>query len=81
MPRPSPQNLTSTLVSFIGLGVFIVLFICALIFFSYIFVIGAGIGLILFLISYIRALLYKKRHHEIHLKDGHSHRIIDQDDK
>lgn len=78
---PRTQNLTNTVISFIGLGVFIILLICAFIFLSYVFVIGAAFGLILFLISYIRALFIKKKYSTIDLKDGKQHRIIDNDEK
>lgn len=78
---PRTPNLTNTIVSFIGLGIFIILLICALIFLSYVFVIGAAFGLILFLISYIRALFIRKKYNTVDLKDGKQHRIIDNDEK
>lgn len=74
------KNISNTILSFIGLGIFIVLLICALIFLSYIFVIGAAIGLVLFLISYLKTRFGNKEPRRIHI-DPHDnkHRVIDQE--
>lgn len=42
------------LMSFLGLGIFIALLIVSIFIFSYIFIIGALVGLVLFVIDYIR---------------------------
>lgn len=76
--KNTPNNITNALGSFIGLGIFIVLLICALIFFSYIFVIGATIGLVLFLIAYIRKRFFAPKVQKF-VRDTSKHRIIDQD--
>ena len=57
----NPQNLNpiaATLASFIGMGVFIVLLIVGLVFFSYLLIIGGVIGLILLGILYLRAKFF-----------------------
>ncbi len=74
----STNNLGNMIASFLGLGIFIALLICALVFFSYVFVIGAVIGLILFIVSYIRAKLTKNKPQHVR-DDGKRHRTIDQD--
>lgn len=77
--RNSPNNVGNVIASFLGLGIFVALLICAIIFFSYVFVIGAIIGLILFVVAFIRSKLQgKKNPHHIH-RDGQGHRTIDQD--
>lgn len=44
----------SRIMPFIGLGMFIVLLVCALIFLSYVFVLGTLVGLIVYVITGIR---------------------------
>lgn len=44
----------SRIMPFIGLGILIVLAVCAIIFLSYVFVIGTVVGLILYIIAGIR---------------------------
>jgi len=55
------HKLASVLGSIVGIAVFIGLFILGLIFFSYLLIIGGIIGLVLFLIGYIRAKFFIKR--------------------
>ena len=79
MRQPNP-NLGNTILSFVGLGIFIVLIICALIFFSYLFIIGAIIGLILWVIAYLRQKFGKPKAQPFYVKsDRNEHRTIDQD--
>lgn len=81
---------SNNIMSFIGMAVFVILFITAFIFLSYLFVIIAVFGLIFVLIVYIRMRFFKKpllpgnffingtiieEHEKI------KGRIIDQDDK
>lgn len=49
-----PNSFFAKIMPFFGVGIFIVLFIAALVFLSYILLIGAVIGIVLFVISYIR---------------------------
>jgi len=58
MKQKTKQKLSVILTSFIGMGVFIVLFIVGLIFLSYLLIIGGIIGLILFSIAYLRAKFF-----------------------
>ncbi len=51
------NKITAKLMPFIGMCIFIVLLIASIVFFSYIFIIGAIIGLILLVIGYIRSKL------------------------
>ncbi len=51
------NKVTAKLMPFIGMCIFVMLLIASIVFFSYIFIIGAIIGLILFVIGYIRAKL------------------------
>jgi len=60
--NPQVKNkIVGTLISFIGMGVFVVLFILGLIFFSYLLIIGAIVGLILFGIAYLRAKFFQQK--------------------
>ncbi len=65
-------------------GIFIVLFIIGLFIFSYLLIVAAVIGLILFAIAYIRAKLFgpAKPHNEEHRhqQPKSSGRTIDHDD-
>ncbi len=80
MRQPNP-NLSNRIMSFIGLGIFIVLFICAFVFLSYLLIIGAAIGLILFLIAYVRKrFFHRNQQHNFIKDDDQTHRVIDQDD-
>ncbi|MCH9744125.1 MAG: LapA family protein [Gammaproteobacteria bacterium] len=69
------QYLTSAL----GVCIFIVMAIFAIIMFSYLFIIGAAIGLVLFLVIYIRIrwLKHKYKHYQQNNKIHHG-RTIDQ---
>ncbi len=48
------------LASFIGMGIFLVLLVVGIIVFSYIILIGAAIGLVLFAIAYVRARFFNR---------------------
>ena len=54
--------ITSVIATIIGAVVFIGLFVLGLIFFSYLLIIGAIIGLVLFGIGYVRARFFAKKH-------------------
>ena len=74
------QKLASIIPTFIGLALFIVLFVIGIIFFSYLLIIGAIIGLILFLIGFIRAKFFMKGHRPIKQQpQQHRGRTIDHD--
>lgn len=76
--RNSPYTISNVIASFLGLGIFIALLICAIIFFSYVFVIGAIIGLILFIVAFVRSKIHKQKNpHTIH-QNRQGHRTIDQ---
>ena len=78
--RNGPNKLGNSLAAFIGLGIFVVLLICAIVVFSYIFLIGAAIGLVLFIIGFIRAKFSGKKQSNGSIQSSKSsHRIIDQD--
>jgi uncharacterized membrane protein len=46
---------------FLGLGIVLVFFVLAIVFLSYVFVIGAVIGLVLFVITWVRNAFSKKQ--------------------
>ncbi len=74
--------IASALGSIIGVVIFIGLFIVGLIFFSYLLIIGGIIGLVLFLIAYIRAKFFAKkiRGQAKKQKQAHHGRTIDHND-
>lgn len=61
MPQ-QPNPLLARIVPFIAIGVFIVLFILGLVVFSYLLVIGAIVGLVLFAIAYVRNWFLRRKH-------------------
>jgi len=62
---------------YIGLGLFIVLLVAAIIFLSYLFIFGAIVGLILFVIAWVRAKLGNKQSPAV---QAHQGKIYDHDE-
>ncbi|MCB1827935.1 MAG: hypothetical protein KDH94_05860 [Coxiellaceae bacterium] len=77
MNTKNTPNLGNILASFVGMGIFIVLFIVGLIFFSYLLIIGGIVGLILFGIAYLRLKFFSRKNKKA-ASESHG-RIIDQD--
>ncbi len=74
----SLENFKKNILSFIGLGIFVVLFLASLFIFSYIIIIGAVIGLVLFAVAYVRArILQSRAKQDYENKHG---RVIDYQD-
>lgn len=60
--NPTQKNrIVSSLASIVGMGVFVLLFIIGLVFFSYLLIIGGIIGLVLFAIGYVRAKFFLRK--------------------
>jgi hypothetical protein len=80
--QPQRPNIGAAIASFIGLGIFIVLLIVSIFIFSYLFIMGAAIGLILFTIAAIRNWWWRRKH-KVSIKHDarYSGRVIDQNDK
>lgn len=83
MKQSSPK-LLQTILPFLFLGVFIVLIVIGFVVFSYVLIIGAVIGLILFLISAIREKFQKVKRMPPNLNQydkpsKHSGRTIEHD--
>lgn len=78
------NRFNSKLSSFIGMGIFLVLLVIGIIFFSYLLLVGAIIGLVLFAIAYIRAkfFLRKANFQTKHAKKNQqaSGRVIEHDE-
>jgi len=55
------QRILAVIMPFVGMGIFVVLFIVGLIFFSYLLIIAAIIGLVLFAIGYVRVKLFQRK--------------------
>jgi len=76
--------IASTIGAIIAAIVFIGLFILGLIFFSYLLIIGAIIGLVLFGIGYVRARFFTKKHPNPAARQGqqqvHQGRTIDHEE-
>ena len=81
--KQSMNKLKAKVMPYIGMGLFLILFLLGLVVFSYILIIGAIVGLILFLIAYIRSKF--TRHHP-HSQNDQSYknkpqgRVIDHND-
>ena len=82
MTAQNTNKLFATLTSFIGMGIFIVLLILGLVFFSYLLIIGGIIGLILFVIAWVRAKFFMhkmKKHNHKKTSKMQQGRTIDHD--
>lgn len=60
-----PNHFLSRLLPFLGIGIFLVVIIIALIFLSSLFLLGAIIGLILFIIAYVKKRFFSAKKSEI----------------
>ncbi|MEM1244424.1 MAG: hypothetical protein AAGG80_06375 [Pseudomonadota bacterium] len=72
-------NLLNAILPFVGIGIFIVVIILAVIFLSYIFIIGALIGLVLFVFAFIKQLFTGRKKTKVPQKTQHG-RTYDYDD-
>lgn len=52
------DRVAATILPILGMFIFVVLLIVAIIFFSYVFIIIAGIGFLFFVIAYIRTKIF-----------------------
>jgi len=66
-------NFMNRLIPFIVLGIILVIFIAGLILLSQLLILGAIVGLVLFILGWIKQTLFGKKQH----KKG---RVIDHDD-
>ncbi len=64
---------------FIALGIFIVILVVGLVVFSYLLIIGAIVGIILFGISWVYNKLTGRKRQKLNKKSPNSGRIIDSD--
>ncbi|EKD54195.1 MAG: hypothetical protein ACD_60C00117G0001 [uncultured bacterium] len=67
------------LIPFIFLGILLVLFVVGVILFSYLLIVGAIVGLILFLIAWVKEKFFPG-HKALKPKHPRSHRTIDHRD-
>ena len=69
------------LIPYLGMGVFLVLVVVALIFLSYLLLIGGIIGLVLFCIAWIRTRFFSKAKKDVEQSQQHHiGRTYDNDD-
>ncbi|MDX1901586.1 MAG: hypothetical protein SFW66_06230 [Gammaproteobacteria bacterium] len=74
------NQLTRQLVAFLYLGIVVVLFVAGIVIFSWLLLIGAITGLILFLIAWIRQTFFIKRRNTMQRKPENPGRVIDHDE-
>ncbi len=74
------KNFLGKLIPFIFLGMMLVIFVVGLILLSYLLIWGAIVGLVLFLIAWVREKLFPRKQ-LTQSKKPPSGRIIDHDDK
>lgn len=72
------DKLLAKIVPFLAIGLFILLFIVGIVALSYLFIVGAIVGLIFFAIAFIRSKFGRKtqKNHDNHLNKG---RIIEHE--
>ncbi len=75
------NNFLLKVIPFLALGVFVVLLIFGIIFFSYLLILGAVVGLILFCIAWVANKLSHKNSQRINIKSSNGGRTIDEDKK
>lgn len=75
------KNLLAKLIPFIFLGMVLVIFIVGIILLSYLLIWGAVVGMVLFLIAWIREKLFPSKQLTPTQKKQSSGRIIEHDDK
>lgn len=73
------QRIVEKIAPFIFIGIALVAFGFGLIILAYLFLIGAVVGLILFMVNWIREQVLKKKQGQIS-KDSRTGRTIDSDD-
>lgn len=73
------MNFLAKLPPFIVMGIIFVLILFSLFIFSYLIIVGIVIGLIFYLITYIRAKLWGHHHMKVSQKVPHSGRIIEHE--
>lgn len=76
------DKIVAMILPYIGMGIFLILFVLGIVVFSYLLILGAIIGLLLFLIAYVRSLFVRTR--RLHPLQQHREpkggRIIEQDE-
>jgi len=75
------NNLLARIIPFLFLGIMLVILIAGLILLSYLLIWGAVVGLVLFLIAWLREKFFPPRHLTKIDKQSKSGRVIDHDDK
>ena len=74
------NNLTSKIVSFLFLGMMLVILVAGFVLLSYLLIWGAIVGLVLFVIAWLREKLFPSRQ-MTQVDKPESGRIIEHDDK
>ncbi|MDA8562045.1 hypothetical protein N9L02_02900 [Gammaproteobacteria bacterium] len=75
------QKLLAKIIPFIFLGIMLVLLVVGIVFFSYLLIFGAIIGVILFLISWVKDRLFNKSsRNKNEINKNRSGRTIEHDD-
>lgn len=75
------QKFIARLVPFIFLGVMLVLFVLGLILFSYLLIIGAIVGMILFALTWLRDKIFPPKEIGPHQKKETQGRTFEHDDR
>lgn len=76
------NRIAATIMPIVGMLIFLALLVLAIIFFSYLFIIIAVVGFVLFLVGYIRTrIMMHGRGHPDKKQDDSKGRVIDHDDK
>lgn len=66
-------------IPFLSMGLAIVVFVIGIVIFSYVLIFAAIVGLVLFVIAYIRTQFFKQKTHRLYRKNQ-SGRTIDYDE-
>lgn len=75
------QSLLARLIPFVFLGVMIVLFVVGIILFSYLLIVGAIVGMILFFINWVKEKLFSSKNIQCDQKSEKNGRTFEHDKK
>lgn len=75
------QNLFARLVPFIFLGIMIVIFVVGIVIFSYLLIVGAIVGMILFLAAWLKEKLFPSKDIQYYQQTEKRGRTFDHDEK
>lgn len=79
--RSYPSSFFAKIMPFIGIGIFLAIFVIAFVFLSYVLLIGAVIGLALFVVAFIKQTFFSSKSKTTAVVSKRPPRTFDHDDQ